>query len=382
MSTHSDHFALSCARIFDGDQFLADHCLVVRGGQVAAVLPADQRPADLPHEHLAQGLLVPGLVDLQVNGGGDVLLHNSPDAASVHTLVAAHRKLGTTSLMPTLLSADHALRAAAIAAVEAAAATDPGILGIHIEGPWFAPSRHGAHDQARLEMPGPEAVDQLCAIACPAIVTLAPEVGGNTVIEQLAQAGVTVCAGHTEASAEQIHAAQRAGLAGITHLFNAMSPLTSRAPGTVGAALTNDALWASVIADGHHVHPDTLALAVRAKPAGALLLVSDAMATVGGNQQTFDLYGETITVQDGRLVNRQDKLAGSAISLLEAVAYLHREVGVALDECLRMASLYPARVLGRDAEIGRLRPGYRADLLHAGEDLTPLKVWAGGRPCH
>lgn len=372
-------FTLSCPRIFDGDQFLEAHSLVVREGSIDAVVPEQQRPTDIPHTALQTGTLAPGFIDLQVNGGGDVLFHNTPDAASVQTILAAHRARGTTSILPTLLSGNRQLREAGIAAVARAADTEPGILGIHIEGPFFAPAKHGAHQGTALELPTDEAIAALCATACRVLLTLAPEVVDTRHIRQLKAAGVLIAAGHTEATFEQMQGAQQAGLDGVTHLFNAMSALTGREPGAVGAAFTNDALWASVIADGHHVHPASIALAARAKPKGKLILVSDAMATVGGSNTAFALYDERIELRDGKLINREGKLAGSAIALIDAVRYTHQHVGLPLAEALRMASLYPAQILDTAATLGRLAPGYRADIVHFDDTVTPLNVWAGGR---
>lgn len=371
-------FVVSCPRIFTGEAFLDDHCVVVANGRIVAVLPQHEMPNDLPHQPLDSGFLAPGLIDLQVNGGGDVLFHNEPDTAAVKTIVEAHRKLGTTALLPTLLSGNRALRDAGIAAVESLHANEPGVLGIHIEGPYFAAEKHGAHQAAALERPTDADIEAICNIQCLTLVTLAPEITGENHFARLKDAGVIVAAGHTNATSEDMQAARVSGLRGVTHLYNAMSPLASRAPGAVGAALSDDALWSSIIADGHHVHPTAIALACRAKPAGKLLLVSDAMATVGGEKQDFLLYGERIALRDGTLRNTQGALAGSAIALIEAVRYVHTTVGEPLDETLRMASTYPAEAIGLGHELGKLAKGYRADLIHMNEELNVLQVWVNG----
>ncbi|MFK7977218.1 MAG: N-acetylglucosamine-6-phosphate deacetylase [Halioglobus sp.] len=371
-------FTISCPKIFDGEQFLQNHCIAISDGDIAGVYPQSERPADLPHQNLENGILIPGLVDLQVNGGGDALFHNSPDVPTLQTILEAHRSVGTTSILPTLLSGDRELRAAATAAVRTISQSEPGILGIHIEGPYFAPEKNGAHLADALETPTDADIDTLCNTGCRTLITLAPEVISADHIRQLAQAGVIVAAGHTDASFEDIHAAASAGLCGVTHLYNAMSPAMGRAPGTVGAALSDNNLWASIIADGHHVHPASIRLACRAKPAGKLVLVSDAMATTGGNKGDFMLYGERITLTNGKLVNAAGKLAGSAISLIEAVRFVHETVGEPLSEALRMASLYPAEILGLGSTLGRFAPGYRADAVHVSEDLNVLQVWAKG----
>jgi len=371
-------FSLSSPRVFDGDTFLDDHGLVIRDGVVAALLPSSQLPRDVPTEAFDAGILAPGFIDLQVNGGGDVLFHNSPDIASLQNMVLAHRRLGTTAMLPTILSGDRQLRDTAIETVTALSLEEPGVLGIHIEGPWFAPQKHGAHDSSALASPTQIEIEAICNAPCRCMLTLAPEVVGENSLQQLTEAGVIVTAGHSQATAEQIDAAQRLGLAGVTHLYNAMNHTRARAPGTVGAALTNDGLWASLIADGHHVHPSLIKLALRSKPSGKLLLVSDAMATVGGKAASFELYGEQIRLLDGKLVNKQGALAGSAIALVDAVRHLHFDVGLPLHESLRMASLYPAEAIGVQHSLGRLREGYRADIVLLDALLTPQQVWAAG----
>lgn len=371
-------FTLSCPTIFDGQHFLQDHCLVINDGLVAALLPQNERPQDLPHQALETGFLAPGLVDLQVNGGGDALFHNTPDVSTLTTILAAHRQLGTTSILPTLLSGDRELRAAGISAVDTIRDSEPGILGIHIEGPYFSAEKSGAHQAEALEIPDDEDINGLCETNCLTLVTLAPEVVEPKHLKQLADARVIIAAGHTSATFEQMQAASAAGLAGVTHLYNAMSPTLGRAPGAVGAALTDPTLWTSIIADGHHVHPASIRLACRAKPAGKLILVSDAMATPGGQTNAFMLYGERIELTDGKLVNAQGNLAGSAISLIDAVRYVVSTVGEPLDEALRMASLYPAIAIGLDRELGRLTAGYRADAIHLDDELNILQVWANG----
>jgi len=381
MSNNSDAFAIAAPTIFDGERFLRDHCVILRGTSIEQILPLAECPAGLVVEQLHEGTLAPGFIDLQVNGGGDVMLHNAPCLETVEQMQLAHRALGTTSMLPTVLSDTAAIqRAAADAVVEARQRGNHGIAGIHIEGPYFNMAKRGAHHQDRIRSPQPRDIDWLCALqALPVIVTLAPEQVSVEYIEQLASNGILVCAGHTSASYEEIAAAAQRGLQGVTHLFNAMSPLTSRQPGAVGAALDIDDLWAGIIADGHHVHPAAIRLALAAKPEGKLVLVSDAMATVGGQQTSFELYGETISERDGRLINAQGALAGSAIGMIDAVRYCHREAGIALEECLRMASLYPATILKRESELGRIAAGHRADLVHFDYNLSVCGTWLAGQ---
>ena len=266
-------------------------------------------------------------------------------------------------MLPTVVSDTPAVQQAAVDAIRQARADD----------------LHGM-----IRPPQAQDIQWLCALQdLRVIVTLAPEHTQPGQIEQLVEAGILVCAGHTNATYQQVQQATRQGLHGITHLFNAMSPLTSREPGAVGAALDDDNLWAGIIADGHHVHPASIRLALSAKPAGKLVLVSDAMATVGGKSRSFAIYGEQIHESEGRLVNAKGVLAGSAIGMIDAVRYTHQTVGLPLAECLRMASLYPATILKLEASLGRLTSGYQADLVHFDQDFTVRNTWvAGQRAAH
>ena len=373
-------FAICAPSLFDGAQFLRDHCVVVRAGTVERVLPMAECPGDLDAIVLTAGTLAPGLIDLQVNGGGDLMFNNDPCEATLVAMLDAHRPTGTTAMMPTLISDTRERQQQAVAAVRAACAGgNPGILGVHLEGPYFDLARRGAHQADMIRQASAADIAWLCSLGdLRVIVTLAPEHALPGQIRELAASGIHVCAGHTNASYEQIMDAVAAGLEGVTHLYNAMSPQTSRAPGTVGAALAEDALWAGIIADGHHVHPANIRLARQAKPAGRLVLVSDAMATVGGSRGAFSLYGEEIRQSSGKLVNSAGALAGSAIGMINAVAYSVRSVGIPLAECLRMASLYPAAILRLDHSLGRIAPGYRADLVHFDEQFGVRNTWLAG----
>ncbi len=372
--------AISAPSIFDGAHFLQNHCVIVRGEAVEALVPLAQCPAGVEVMALPEGILAPGLIDLQVNGGGDLMFNNNPCQETLAAMLGAHRATGTTAMMPTLISDTRATGEQAVAAVRAArAGGNSGILGIHLEGPFFEVARRGAHRADMIRTPTAGDIAWLCSLNdLEVIVTLAPELTAAGQIRQLTASGIHVCAGHTNASHGQIVAAIEEGLEGVTHLFNAMSPLTGREPGTVGAALLENALWAGIIADGHHVHPASIRLAQRSKPPGRLVLVSDAMATVGGRSRSFSLYAEQLSVDNGKLVNGDGVLAGSAIGMIDAVGYAARTVGIPLQECLRMASLYPAAILGLDDRQGRIASGYRADLVHFDQDFSVHNTWLAG----
>lgn len=368
---------LLAPRLFDGERFYSDVAVALEGERIVALCPAADLPAGITAQRFDSGTLAPGFIDLQVNGGGGVLLNNSPTAAAVHRITAGHRRAGTTGLVPTLISDTPETQRAAVAAVaEARQSGNRGVLGVHVEGPFFEPARRGTHRADMIRNPSDGDLDWLTSLDdLPVLLTLAPEHLLPGQLRRLADAGVRVFAGHTDASYEQVAAALAEGLHGFTHLFNAMSPLTGRAPGTVGAALDHRDSFVGIIADGHHVHPASIRIAQRAKQRGRLVLVSDAMATVGSEDSGFEIYGERIEVREGKLVNAEGALAGSAIGLNDAVRYTHTVVGLPLDECLRMASLYPAACLDLDHELGRIASGYRADLVLFDDDLRVSDTW-------
>ena len=372
--------AISSDRVFTGDATLADHAVVVEGEAIRDVVPRASIPADARHVELADRWLAPGFIDAQVNGGAGLLFNDDPSAATVRAMVAAHARHGTTTMLPTLIT-DTADKIAAAAAVGAAAvaAGEPGVAGIHFEGPYLSPRRRGAHDEQLFRTP---TAAELAHFAPPpggvSLVTLAPEVVPAGTIAELAGQGVVVCAGHTEATCEQIVAARGEGLRGYTHLFNAMSPLTSRAPGTVGAALTDPDGWCGIIADGHHVRPETLRIAIAAKPAGKVFLVTDSMSTVGTDLTEFVLTGQQVTNRDGRLTLADGTLAGSVLDMAGAVRNAVHLLGQSVPEALAMAGAYPAAFLRLDDTRGYLRPGYRADLVALDDELACHATWIAG----
>ena len=304
----------------------------------------------------------PGFIDIQVNGGGDVLLNDDPSPAAMAHIARAHRKFGTTALLPTLITDTPEKMRAALAAANEAAATNPGVPGIHLEGPFLSPEKPGVHNRALIRQPGPEDMEMLTAPrAGVTLVTLAPERVPSGFIAQLAKSGIRVSLGHSMATYDETKAAQAEGLSGFTHLFNAMRPLGSRDPGPVAAALETKAAFFGMIVDGEHVDPAVLRLALRG--AAHPMLVTDAMPPVGGSKSTFMLYGEEIAVRDGRCARADGTLAGAALDMASAVRNCVELLGVPLGHALRFASTEPARFLGLEAALGRLAPGYRADLV-------------------
>jgi len=374
--------ALLNGRVLRADTFVRGQGVLIENGCILAVLPADDarcRAAE-PYD-LGGGLLLPGFIDLQVNGGGGVLFNDAPSVESIRAIGAAHRRFGTTAFLPTLISADLDIVARAIAAVRAAIAADvPGVLGIHIEGPFLNAARKGVHDPAKLRELDPSALGLLTSLGNGrTLVTLAPEMTTPQLIEQLVAAGVVVSAGHTNATYAELHAALAHGLSGFTHLFNAMSQLTGREPGAVGAALDDQGSWCGIIVDGEHTDPVVLRIALRCKPHDRFLLVTDAMPSVGTNQSFFGLQGRRIIVRGQTCVDEDGRLAGSNLDMASCVRNAVAMLGVPLPEAVRMASQIPAEFLGVASEYGRIAAGQRANLVLTDEALNVHETWIDGR---
>jgi N-acetylglucosamine-6-phosphate deacetylase len=319
-----------------------------------------------------------------VNGGGGVLFNTTPTVDGIRAIGAAHRRFGTTAFLPTLISDGLDVMARAIAAVDAAIeAGVPGVLGAHLQGPFISVARRGAHEAATLRRLTDDDVDGLSLLTSlrrgRTLVTLAPEVTTPVAIGRLVRAGVIVWAGHTDATAEVAEEAFASGITGVTHLFNAMSPLTSRAPGVVGAALTHPACRSGVIVDGRHVDPRTLRIALRARPLDRFMLVTDAMPSVGATASAFLLQGKRITVKDGVCVDEAGILSGAHLDMAGAVRNSVRMLGLDLADAVRMASEYPAAFLGLGAELGRIAAGCRANFVLADDDLRVRETWIDGQ---
>jgi len=354
---------------------------VIAGERIAGVIAQHQVPSDIIDVYdLHGGTLIPGFIDLQVNGGGGVLFNTAPSVASLRSIAAAHRRFGTTGFLPTLITDSFAVMRQAVAAVSQAIAEQvPGVLGIHLEGPFLNALRKGVHDASKfcgLDEEGFEIVTSLHSGVT--LVTLAPELTSADMIRRLNESGVIVCAGHSAANYEQTQAALAAGISGFTHLYNAMTGLQSREPGMVGAALEDDNSWFGIIADGHHIHPAAFGIAVAAKKKGGAVLVTDAMPTVGSTENSFVFDGETISARDGRLVNAAGTLAGSSLDMLSAVNNAARFARLDWFEAVRMATVYPAKALGLQSALGSIKPGCRASLLALDGERRIRASWIDG----
>lgn len=370
------------ARILAGDEFRDDLAVVIEGGVITALVSdaAPQLGSADEQVDLGGGFLLPGFIDAQVNGGGGVLFNNTPDVESLRTLASAHRRFGTTGLLPTLISDDVEVMRTAIAATrEAIEARVPGVLGIHLEGPYIAPARKGTHNPDKFRVPDSDEIAMAASLDNGVtLLTLAPERVPLESIRALVERGVIVAAGHTAASYEEAKAGLDAGIRGFTHLYNAMSPLAGREPGAVGAALEDRDSWVGVIADGVHVHPASLRVALAAKPRGKVMLVTDAMPPVGADDPSYELYGEVITAVDGVVRNAAGSLAGSALDMATAVRNAVQQLGLPLEEAARMAARYPAQFLNLDDRLGEIAEGYQADLVLLDDALQVRATWIAG----
>lgn len=371
---------LSGARIFDGESFLDDHALVVEAERIAAIVPYAERPHGAAQD-LAGGLLAPGYIDVQVNGGGGVLFNEEPTPEAIARIAASHRKYGTVGLLPTLVTDAPQMMAAAIAATREARRRTPATLGLHLEGPFIDPRRRGAHELRYIRDLAPDDVETIVDADCGAVMlTLAPNRVGRESIAELARRGVLVSLGHSEASYEEARAAIQAGARAFTHLFNAMSASVAREPGMVAAALDLADAFVGIVADGHHVHDANLRIAFAAKRRDRFMLISDAMPPAAGGPDHFDLQGRRVTRADGCLRLVDGTLAGSVLTMDEAVRYVVNVVGLDLGDALAMASRVPATFLRRDKELGRIAPGHLASLVHLDDELQVLETWIEGRP--
>ncbi|WP_020559528.1 N-acetylglucosamine-6-phosphate deacetylase [Thiofilum flexile] len=376
-------FALTHFRYFDTqDEQQQDAALMIENGHIEQWLPIHELPPIVPQVDAQGWLLAPGLIDIQVNGGGGVMLNNNPSIKSIDRMRRAHWLGGTTAMLPTLITDTPEVMQQAVEAVALAVDSLPGILGIHLEGPHLNSGKRGVHDSHRIRPLDAGTLELLTHMAPEHyLLTVAPEQLPAGAIRQLVEQGIRVSAGHTLASYEQMRAALAEGLSGFTHLYNAMLPMTGREPGAVGAALEDEQSYCGIIIDGYHLHPTVAKLAIRAKAKGKMILVTDAMATVGSEESSFELYGETIYAVNGRCAKEDGTLAGSALDMVSAVRNCVNTLEIALPEALRMGSLYPAQFLGISEHYGQLKAGARADFILLDEQLNLKQTWVLGQRC-
>jgi N-acetylglucosamine-6-phosphate deacetylase len=374
--------AISADRVFDGFRWHDDAVVVIDRGVVQYIAPRAQSPGDRPIEVMTSGtMLAPGFIDLQVNGGGGVLLNDEPTPDAMRAIARAHRRYGTTSCLPTLITDTRAKTAAAIAAAKLLDGAE-GVLGLHLEGPFISRSRPGIHRGDRIVAATMDDLDWLGDLSTvgPSMVTLAPECVPAGFVRSLAGSGIRVSAGHSEATPDTMLRAIDEGLSGVTHLFNAMPAMSAREAGIVGLALTDKRLTAGIICDGLHVDPLVARAAFSSGNGSNIALVSDAMPTVGTNKDHFELMGRQIQLRNGRLVSENGTLAGAHLDMASAVRNAVTLVGLSLDGALRAASLVPARYLGVERHRGTLSAGARADIVALTADLDVITTWMAGTP--
>jgi N-acetylglucosamine-6-phosphate deacetylase len=375
--------ALVNGRILSDAGFVDGRVVVIDDGKIEAVVDRARWSAgqgDLVRD-LDGCRLLPGFIDTQVNGGGGVLFNDDPSVDSIIEIGRAHRRFGTTGFLPTLISTDLHVVANAVRAVQIAIEIGvPGVLGIHIEGPFINADKKGIHDATKLRGLDADAVELLTSLdGGKTLVTLAPEITRPEIIRTLADAGVIVSAGHTDATYAEVQQALAHGVTGFTHVFNAMSQLNGREPGVVGAALDDANSWCGIIVDGRHVDPVVLRIAVRSKRLDRFMLVTDAMPSVGTLDKSFELQGRSISVDGNVCVDEDGTLAGSNMDMATAVRNVTHMLGLDVAQAARMASTYPAEFLGLGRELGRIAPGYRADLVLVDEHVNVIDTWIGGK---
>ncbi|WP_026791898.1 N-acetylglucosamine-6-phosphate deacetylase [Pleomorphomonas oryzae] len=371
------------ARLFDGDTWRDDAVIAVADGRF---VPASNAPAGAEVIDARGLLVVPGFIDLQVNGGGGINFNDAPSLKTIERICTAHARFGTTALLPTLITDRREARTEAIAAGKAArAAGVPGFLGLHLEGPHLSATKRGVHAAAYVRPMDDTDIRELMgalAGAGPTMLTVAPESTPVDAVRRLVAAGGVISLGHTDCDYDTALAYIAAGATTATHLFNAMSPLGHRTPGMVGAILESG-ISAGLIADGIHVHPAAARIALRAKRGpGRIFLVTDAMLTIGTDLADFELNGRTIFRRDGRLALADGTLAGADIDMLSSVRYAAEHFDIGLDEAIRMATLYPAEAMRVGHRKGRVAPGFDADFLLMTPTFDLQSTWIGGQKAH
>jgi N-acetylglucosamine-6-phosphate deacetylase len=375
-----DHYALAADFVFDGEATHRDHAVLIENSKIVLLAPRSGLPRSCEIVEAPPGCwLAPGFIDIQVNGGGDVLFNADPTPEGVARIVQAHRRFGTTALLPTLITDTDETMARALSAVETVLGREPSVLGVHFEGPFLSPAKPGVHRRELFRRPEPHHHQFLTSLrGGVTVVTLAPEEVQKGFIAELTAAGVKVSLGHSMATYEQTRAAMAEGLTGFTHLFNAMPGLAAREPGPTAAALEEPGAYYGMIVDGWHVATPMLRLALRGL--GHPMLVTDAMPPVGGSSREFLLQGRDVIVRDGRCATVDGVLAGSALDMASAVRNCVQLLQLPLEQALRCASTEPATFLGLGHLLGRLSPGYRADIIaFQPSDLSILATWVAGK---
>ena len=372
--------ALTGAKLFTGENFLENKALLIEDKNIAGIVGEAHIPKDFKIQKLNGGMLSPGFIDLQVNGGGGKLFNSSPDKESLNTIIEAHQYFGSTSIMPTVISDSLNILQKCTDTISNEINNNDSLLGIHIEGPFFNVKYRGVHQKQYINTINASYLSLFEKLdAFPVMLTLAPECISIKQLKHLKSLGFKILAGHTDASYDQLEEAIKYGLDGFTHLFNAMGQISAREPSVVGSAFDFDETSASIIVDLHHVHPSLINLSFKQKPKGKLFFVSDSMATINHGEPTFELYDEVVSESNGRIINSEGKLAGSSITQIDAIKNAYQKCNIPLESAIAMATLYPAQYLGVSHYIGQLKQGHRADLAHFDSSFKVHNVWLSGK---
>jgi N-acetylglucosamine-6-phosphate deacetylase len=372
--------AITGSKLFNGIDFIEHKALLIDDQHIAGIVNEDAIPTDFQVKKLDGGILSPGFIDLQVNGGGGKLFNNSPDKESLNTIISAHQYFGTTSIMPTVISDSLNILQKCTDTISNEIDNNHSLLGIHIEGPFFNVKYRGVHQKQYINTINASYLNLFETLdKFPVMLTLAPECISIKQLKHLKSLGFKILAGHTDANYDQLEEAVKYGLDGFTHLFNAMGQISAREPGVVGSAFDFDETSASIIVDLHHVHPSLINLSFKQKPKGKLFFVSDSMATINHGEPSFELYDEVVSESNGRIINSEGKLAGSSITQIDAIKNAYQKCSIPLESAISMATLYPAEYLGVSDYIGQLKKGYRADLAHFDSNFHVQNVWLAGK---
>ena len=372
--------AITGSKLFNGIDFIEHKALLIDDQHIAGIVNEDAIPTDFQVKKIEGGILSPGFIDLQVNGGGGKLFNNSPDKESLNTIISAHQYFGTTSIMPTVISDSLNILQKCTDTISNEINNNHSLLGIHIEGPFFNVKYRGVHQKQYINTINASYLNLFETLdKFPVMLTLAPECISIKQLKHLKSLGFKILAGHTDANYDQLEEAVKYGLDGFTHLFNAMGQISAREPSVVGSAFDFDETSASIIVDLHHVHPSLINLSYKQKPKGKLFFVSDSMATINHGEPSFELYDEVVSESNGRIINSEGKLAGSSITQIDAIKNAYQKCNIPLESAISMATLYPAEYLGVSDYIGQLKKGFRADLAHFDSDFDVHNVWLAGK---
>ena len=372
--------AITGAKIFSDHKLLDNKALLIDGENIIGIVAKNDIPDNIKIQQLNGGILSPGFIDLQVNGGGGKLFNNSSDKESLDEIIKAHQHFGTTSIMPTVISDSLNVLQRCTSTISNEINNNKSLLGVHIEGPFFNVKYRGVHQKQYINTINNDYLNLFESLqGFPVMLTLAPECISIKQLKHLKSLGFKILAGHTDASYDQLEEAIKYGLDGFTHLFNAMGQISAREPGVVGSALNFNNTAASIIVDLHHVHPSLIEMSYKQKPKGKLFFVSDSMATINHGEPSFELYDEVVSESNGRLINSEGKLAGSSITQIDAIKNAYTSCNIALNDAIAMATSYPAEYLGVDDYLGSLKANYRADLAHFDIDFNVKNVWVAGK---